>query len=140
MSLKSLSLILATTAVAALTLPALAQDKTGVNVGAAAEGAAPGAASTMGLAQELYALGVVQGDAVTVLAAAKLAEAPPLDTMVWMAPPASRTAGNSTCVAKLPAPRTPTWPRPAAVVDEDPMLTRLVSRPPPAASLTSTGG
>ena len=73
MSLKSLSLILATTAVAALTLPALAQDKTGVNVGAAAEGAAPGAASTMGLAQELYALGVVQGDAVTVLAAAKLA-------------------------------------------------------------------
>ena len=73
MSLKSLSLILATTAVAALTLPALAQAKTGTNVGAAAEGAAPGAASTMGLAQELYALGVAQGDAVTVLAAAKLA-------------------------------------------------------------------
>ena len=75
MSLKalSLSLALATTAVAALTLPALAQDKSGPNVGAAAEGAAPGAASTMGLAQELYALGVSQGDAVTVLAAAKLA-------------------------------------------------------------------
>lgn len=73
MSLKSLSLILATTAVAALTLPALAQDKTGANVGTAAEGAAPGAASTMGLAQELYALGVAQGDAVTVLAAAKMA-------------------------------------------------------------------
>ena len=73
MSLKSVSLILATTAVAALTLPALAQDKTGTNVGAAAEGAAPGAASTMGLAQELYALGVAQSDAVTVLAAAKLA-------------------------------------------------------------------
>ena len=73
MSLKALSLILATTAVAALTLPALAQDKSGPNVGAAAEGAAPGAASTMGLAQELYALGVTQGDAVTVLAAAKLA-------------------------------------------------------------------
>ncbi|RYI29971.1 MAG: hypothetical protein EON48_05370 [Acetobacteraceae bacterium] len=73
MSLKSLSMILATTAVAALTLPALAQDKSGANVGPAAEGAAPGAASTMGLAQELYALGVAQGDAVTVLAAAKLA-------------------------------------------------------------------
>lgn len=73
MSLKALSLALATTAVTALTLPALAQDKTGVNVGAAAEGAAPGAASTMGLAQELFALGVAQGDAVTVLAAAKLA-------------------------------------------------------------------
>jgi hypothetical protein len=73
MSLKALSLALATTAVAALTLPALAQDKSGPNVGAAAEGAAPGAASTMGLAQDLYALGVAQGDAVTVLAAAKLA-------------------------------------------------------------------
>jgi hypothetical protein len=73
MSLKGLSLVLATTAIAAWTLPALAQDKTGPNVGAAAEGAAPGAASTMGLAQELYALGVTQGDAVTVLAAAKLA-------------------------------------------------------------------
>ena len=73
MTLKALSLILATTAVTALTLPALAQDKSGMNVGAAAEGAAPGAASTMGLAQELYALGVAQGDAVTVLAAAKLA-------------------------------------------------------------------
>ncbi len=73
MSLKALSLALATTAVAALTLPAMAQDKSGTNVGTVAEGAAPGAASTMGLAQELYALGVTQGDAVTVLAAAKLA-------------------------------------------------------------------
>jgi hypothetical protein len=73
MSLKGLSLALATTAIAALALPALAQDKSGPNVGAAAEDAAPGAASTMGLAQELYALGVSQGDAVTVLAAAKLA-------------------------------------------------------------------
>lgn len=73
MSLKVLCLALATTAVAALALPVLAQDKSGPNVGAAAEGAAPGAASTMGLAQDLYALGVAQGDAVTVLAAAKLA-------------------------------------------------------------------
>jgi hypothetical protein len=73
MSLKGLSLVLATTAVAALTLPVLAQDKSGMNVGATAEGTAAGPASTMGLAQELYALGVAQGDAVTVLAAAKLA-------------------------------------------------------------------
>ena len=43
MSLKSVSLILATTAVAALSLPVLAQDKSGPNVGAAAEGAAPAA-------------------------------------------------------------------------------------------------
>ncbi|MBL9048704.1 MAG: hypothetical protein JNK19_01145 [Tabrizicola sp.] len=73
MTLKGLSLALVTTALAALTLPALAQDKTGTNVGPAAEGAAPGGAATMSLAQELYAMGIAQGDAVTVLAAAKLA-------------------------------------------------------------------
>lgn len=73
MKLKALSLALATTAVAALTLPVLAQDKTGTNAGVTAEGTAPGGASTMGLAQDLYAVGVAQGDAVTVLAAAKLA-------------------------------------------------------------------
>jgi hypothetical protein len=73
MKLKSLSAALATTSLIALALPAFAQDKSGPNVGTTAEGAAPGGASTMGLAQDLYALGVAQGDAVTVLAAAKLA-------------------------------------------------------------------
>jgi hypothetical protein len=73
MTLKSLSAALATTALVALTLPVLAQDKSGTNAGPAPEGAAPGGAATIGLAQELYALGVAQGDAVTVLAAAKLA-------------------------------------------------------------------
>ncbi len=73
MKLKSVSLALATTALVALTLPVLAQDKSGMNVGATAEDAAPGGAASMTLAQELYALGVAQGDAITVLAAAKLA-------------------------------------------------------------------
>jgi hypothetical protein len=73
MILKSVSRVLATTALVALTLPALAQDKSGQNVAPTAEGTAPGGASTMALAQELYAVGVAQGDAVTVLAAAKLA-------------------------------------------------------------------
>lgn len=73
MTLKSLSAALATTALVALTLPVLAQDQSGINAGPAAEGAAPGGAATMGLAQELYAVGLAQGDAVTVLAAAKLA-------------------------------------------------------------------
>jgi hypothetical protein len=73
MTLKSVSLALATTALVALTLPAIAQDKSGTNAGPAAEGAAPGGASTMALAQDLYAVGVAQGDALTVLAAAKLA-------------------------------------------------------------------
>lgn len=73
MKLKSISIALATTALVALTLPVLAQDKSGMNVGATAEGTTPGGASTMGLAQDLYAVGVAQGDALTVLAAARLA-------------------------------------------------------------------
>ncbi|MDP3195922.1 hypothetical protein [Tabrizicola sp.] len=73
MTFKEISLTLATTALVAVALPSFAQDKSGPNVGAAAEGAAPGAASTIALAQDLYATGAAQGDAVTVLAAAKLA-------------------------------------------------------------------
>ncbi|HLQ19777.1 MAG TPA: hypothetical protein VK146_12445 [Tabrizicola sp.] len=73
MTLKGISLALATTALIAVSLPVSAQDKSGPNVGAAAEGSAPGPAATMALAQELYGLGLAQGDAVTVLAAAKLA-------------------------------------------------------------------
>lgn len=70
---KGISLAFAITALFALAFPALSQDKSGPNIGITAAGAAPGGASTMGLAQELYAVGVAQGDAVTVLAAAKLA-------------------------------------------------------------------
>lgn len=80
MKLKFISLALATTTLAALTIPAIAQDKTGSNVGQTAEGTAPGGASTMGLAQELYAVGVAQGDALTVLAAAKLAASVEVET------------------------------------------------------------
>jgi Fe2+ transport system protein FeoA len=106
MSLKSLSLVLATTAVAALTLPALAQDKSGPNVGAAAEGAAPGAASTIGLAQELYALGVAQGDAVTVLAAAKLAASVEVKTgeAAALDPAKIKMDGDQATFAKKAAP------------------------------------
>lgn len=73
MTPKTFLFLLATTAISATALPALAQDKSGPNVGAAAADAAIGGAATMGLAQELYALGAAQGDALTVLAAAKLA-------------------------------------------------------------------
>lgn len=68
------SLLLAATATAALTLalPALSQDQSGTNVTAGAKGE-PGAAATQVLAQELFAIGKADGDAVTVLAAAKLA-------------------------------------------------------------------
>ncbi len=77
---KTFTLFLATTAIATLSLPVLAQDKSGPNVGAAAADAAPGGAATMGLAQDLYALGATQGDALTVLAAAKLAASVDLKT------------------------------------------------------------
>ena len=73
MKLKALSLALATTALAALTIPSMAEDVKPTNIGPTAEGAAPGAAASMALAQDLYAVGVAQGDALTVLAAAKLA-------------------------------------------------------------------
>lgn len=73
MTLKSVSMALATTALVALTLPAIAQDTSGTNVDTAAEGGTTGAVQTMALAQDLYAVGVAQGDALTVLAAAKLA-------------------------------------------------------------------
>lgn len=74
MKQNRLSFALATTTIlAALSLPLMAQEKSGPNLGTTAEGAAPGGAATMGLAQELYATGVAQGDAITVLAAAKLA-------------------------------------------------------------------
>lgn len=75
MKLKSLSLTLATTALVALSPPSLAQDadKSGSNVTTAAGTGEPGAAATLSLAYELYAVGTASGDALTVLAAARLA-------------------------------------------------------------------
>ncbi len=73
MKLKSLSLVLATTALVALTLPSLAEDAKGPNVSATGAAAEPGATATLSMAYELYALGKADGDALTVLAAARLA-------------------------------------------------------------------
>lgn len=116
MKLKSLSLALATTALAALTLPAIAQDKTGTNAGVTAEGAAPGGAATMGLAQDLYAVGVAQGDALTVLAAAKLAASVEVTTAEPAALDEARIAmdggDQSTFRARKAAPAAPAAPAP----------------------------
>jgi len=114
MTLKGLSRILATTAVAALALPALAQDKSGPNAGPAAEGAAPGGASTMGLAQELYATGVAQGDAVTVLAAAKLAASVDATASEPAAldPAKIKIDGEASTFARKAAPAAPAAPAP----------------------------
>lgn len=73
MKLNSLSLTLATTALVSLSLPAFAQDKTGSNVTTSATEAKPGAAATLSMAYELYEVGTASEDAITVLAAAKLA-------------------------------------------------------------------
>ncbi|HOZ34859.1 MAG TPA: hypothetical protein PLM52_18455 [Tabrizicola sp.] len=115
MKLKALSLALATTALAALTLPVLAQDKTGTNAGVTAEGATPGGAATMGLAQDLYAVGLAQGDAVTVLAAAKLAASVEVATAEPAALDAAKvtvTDDQATFRAKKAAPAAPAAPAP----------------------------
>lgn len=72
MKTKSLFTALATSALVSLSLPALAENK-GPNVDTAAPAAAPGGASTMAIAQQLYLLGMEKKDALTVLTAAKLA-------------------------------------------------------------------
>jgi hypothetical protein len=73
MTLKSLSIALSTTALIGLALPVMAEDKSGTNVNTEAPASPAGGAATMGIAQQLYALGTAQGDALTVLTAAKLA-------------------------------------------------------------------
>lgn len=64
-----LALALAVAVPVALARPVAAQDHSGPNLDAAAAAAPPGGAATLGLAAELYALGLAQGDALTVLTA-----------------------------------------------------------------------
>jgi hypothetical protein len=127
--LKPLSLALTTTALIALGLPALAQDKSGPNAGASAQDAAPGGAATMGLAQELYALGVAQGDAVTVLAAAKLAASVDLASAEPAAlDPATLAVGadQAALAKKAAAPAAPAAPAPI-MADGSPRAVAKVS-------------
>ena len=71
MTTKTLFAALATTALVGLALPVLAENK-GPNVDTSATGTKGGVA-TLALAQDLYALGMANKDALTVLTAAKLA-------------------------------------------------------------------
>jgi hypothetical protein len=80
MTSKRFVLLFATLALIASSLPGDAQDRSGPNLSSTPTDAAPGGAATIGLAQELYALGISQGDALTVLAAAKLAASVDLAT------------------------------------------------------------
>lgn len=70
--MKRFTAMLATTALVALVSPVSAQDKTGTNVDPAAAGS-PAGAKQAALAQDLYALGLANKDALTVLTAAKIA-------------------------------------------------------------------
>lgn len=72
MKLKVVSAALVTTTLVGLAMPAAAQDKTGKNVDPAGSGTRGGVAQ-MAMAQDLYAMGMTQKDALTVLTAAKLA-------------------------------------------------------------------
>lgn len=118
MTLKGISLALATTALVAVAFPSLAQDKSGPNAGPAAEGAAPGAASTMALAQELYAVGTAQGDAVTVLAAAKLAAAVEVTAAAPAALDPAKVTVDQDAFRKKAAPGAPAAPAP--MMNDDP--------------------
>lgn len=71
MTTKTLFAALATTALVTLSLPVMAENK-GPNVDTSATGTKGGVA-TLALAQDLYALGMANKDALTVLTAAKLA-------------------------------------------------------------------
>lgn len=107
MKLKALSLALATTALAALCLPSFAEEDKGPNIGATAEGAAPGGAATMSLALDLYAHGVAQGDALTVLAAAKLAASVELEEKTPSALDMTESEIAAFSTVRLPPPPPP---------------------------------
>ena len=72
MGLKSLSKCLVASALAALSAPALAQDRSGLNIEEFATGERGGVAQ-FNLAQQLYAMGVKNQEALLVVTAARLA-------------------------------------------------------------------
>jgi len=133
MTLKSLSNAIATTALISLAMPAMAQDKTGSNVNPEATGT-PGGASTMGMAQKVYAVGVASGDALTVLTAARLAmsveakEGPAAN--LDLAPGIADAIGaKATVFAKFPRP--PPKPR-ARAFSNDAAISRVTLGTAPA--------
>lgn len=113
MKLKALSLTLATTALVALTLPVIAQDQKGPNESLTTDAKPTGAPSTLALAHELYALGVADGDALTVLTAAKLAASVDVTTGTAAAlDPATVDSGAAQTTRKKAAAAAPAAPAP----------------------------
>jgi hypothetical protein len=74
MTLKSMSVALAVSALVALSGPAIARDKSGPNIDTTLKGT-PGGASSLAMAQQLYDIGMANKDGLTVLVAARIAAA-----------------------------------------------------------------
>lgn len=114
MRLHSFSAALLTTALVTLAAPVLAQDKTGTNVDSTATGT-PGGASTFAIAQDLYAIGMANKDALTVLTAAKLAASVTVtegETAEIDAARVNMSAVEQTPLARKAAPAAPAAPAP----------------------------
>ncbi|MBE2277777.1 MAG: hypothetical protein IAE87_15950 [Rhodobacteraceae bacterium] len=115
MKFKSLSLALITTALVGLTLPSLAEDGKGPNIDPTATGT-PGAPATLAMAYELFALGKAEGDALTVLTAAKLAagaESEPQEPVALdPAKVAVEEAGQEALAKRKAVPAAPAAPAP----------------------------
>lgn len=105
MTITALRRALATSALAALAGTALAQDQSGPNAGPATQ-ATESAVAQAALAQQLYATGVARDDALTVLAAARLAAGVTAEDgkrEVTQQPIEGAPAGEEPDVADLPA-------------------------------------
>ncbi|MDQ2065968.1 hypothetical protein Q9295_06265 [Xinfangfangia sp. CPCC 101601] len=97
---NSLSLAFTTTALVALAAPVFAQDKTGSNLTTSGEGAA-GAAATLSMGYELYAIGTEAKDPVTVLAAAKLVASAEVEAKTPAALEGAAVAGAAEAAEEL---------------------------------------
>lgn len=113
MKLKALSLVLASTALVALTVPVIAQDQSGPNESLEAAEAPAGAAATLALAYEVYDIGVADGDALTVLTAAKMAASVDVEAGTAAAlDPETVSSGAAQTTRRKAAPGAPAAPAP----------------------------
>ena len=125
MKLKVFSAALVTTVLVGLAMPAAAQDKTGMNVDKAGTGTKGGVAQ-MAMAQDLYAMGMAQKDALTVLTAAKLAAGVDLTDVEREVTTKPGTSTEETDVADAPVDAAVMLASAKALAGEDEVLVGLV--------------
>lgn len=136
-----LSAVLATLALVALALPAKAGDRGGPNVDPAGTGTR-GAPAQIALAQDLHALGMARGDALVVLAAARLAAGIAFtevtrEVETTAAPPPPAEAGEG---AEAPPDAAEMLASARALAGEDETLQRLIDDVEAEASRGRIGG